>query len=54
MSSWLLALLVSLQVPYELLALVLFFVFFFLRNDRIDRVVLESCERAHSNENKKV
>ena len=51
MISWLLALLASSQVPYELLALVCVV---FPRGDRIDPVVLESCERAHSNGNKKL
>ena len=31
----------------------LFFVFFFSSGDRIDPVILESCERAHSNGNEK-
>ena len=52
MSFWLLALLASSQVPYELLALV-FFCCFFPRGDRIDPVVLECCERANSNGNEK-
>ena len=50
MSSWLLALLASSQVPYELLALVLF-VFFFSNGDRIYSAVLECRERADSNGN---
>ena len=44
MISWLLALLASSQVPYELLALVVFC----SMGDYINPVVLECHERAHS------